>query len=190
MVINFDPAGGILKKEVDEISNPFDNNEGTTKLKKQLASFFEHNPEKIILGNNETSTLHHILLNLNIKNATLIATNHEYIGLTRMFEGKNISKFITKPTSNMEAGIPFPKRKFIKNKFILDYEELEKFKKQITKIAHSQKNTIFILVSHVSRITGEIFPVKEIFKLVRTLNEQPNGAELRGIKGKKTTLID
>lgn len=169
--INFDPAGGIIKKEIIELPE-LKKQKCIKEIKKILCSLFNHNINQIILGNNETSTLHHILNYLNINNASLITTNHEYISIVRMLEGKDVGKYVTRPSSNLKAGIPMPKKSFVKDKIILDYKNLKQFKQNIATKTKNKSNQILILVSHVSRITGEIFPIQDIYNYIKKLNQQ------------------
>ena len=170
-IINFDPAGGIIQKKVVQKPIQIKKRGCIKKIKNILSKLFKLDIDRIILGNNETSVLHYILNWLGIKNPVLITTNHEYISIVRMAEGKDVSRYVTRPSSNLRAGIPAPEKPFVQSKITINYKDIEQFKKDIAKKIKNKNRAILLLISHVSRITGEIFRIKEIFDYIEKLNQ-------------------
>jgi radical SAM superfamily enzyme YgiQ (UPF0313 family) len=165
-IINFDPAKGILQKSNTIYESNLPIEQTSMQVKNILHKIFSHDTKDILLGTNESTVLNHVLSELNIKDATLIATDHEYLGIVKMLEGQDVSNYVTRPSSNLKIGVPNPKR-FIINKVIIEYQNEDEFKKLLdTEIKNCKNKTILILMSHVSRITGEQFPIESIYKYI------------------------
>ncbi|MBS3818090.1 aminotransferase class V-fold PLP-dependent enzyme [bacterium] len=119
-------------------------------IRKRLASTFGCSPEEIALTRNVTEAMQIALLGLELhKGDEVLTTSHDYPSMKNALyqrqkrEGIRVKKF----------DFPYPPQN---RKVLLDF-----FKKNIT------SRTKLILVCHITNLTGQIFPIKELCRLAR-----------------------
>jgi isopenicillin-N epimerase len=119
-------------------------------IRKELADTFGCSPEEIAITRNVTESLHIALLGLELKPGDeVLTTTHDYPSM------KN-ALFQREKREGIKVKL-FPFR--YPPKSLKELAEL--FKKNIT------PQTKYILVCHITNITGQIFPIREICRMAR-----------------------
>jgi selenocysteine lyase/cysteine desulfurase len=119
-------------------------------VRKKIAETFGCSAEEIALVRNVTEALQIALLGLNLKSGDeVLTTLHDYPSMKNALFQRELREGIVVKTFNF----PYPP----KNLQVLT----DLFEKNIT------SNTKLILLCHVTNLTGQIFPVREISRLAR-----------------------
>lgn len=122
-------------------------------IRKKLADTFGCSPEEIAITRNVTESLQIALLGVQLKAGDeVITTTHDYPSMKNALHQRKLREGVVVKT--------FPFQYPPKN--VTDLVDV--FEKNIT------PKTKMILICHVTNLTGQIFPVKEICKMARQKN--------------------
>jgi hypothetical protein len=130
-----------------------------------LAELYHTNPSEWILGQNVTSHVVRIISQLLTKrpNFTVFISSHEIIFFKEALEKGRLEKGrTTYPNYAPFVSFQFPKvyPKIFNAKDVLNIEKVVGKKPSI------------VILSHVSRLTGEIFPIKDVYVKLKKLNSK------------------
>ncbi|MBE0461645.1 MAG: aminotransferase class V-fold PLP-dependent enzyme [Candidatus Aminicenantes bacterium] len=119
-------------------------------IRKKLADTFGCSPEEIALTRNVTESLQIPLLGLNLKPGDeVLTTTHDYPSMKNALYQREKREGIRVKTFSF----PYPPKNLKQLAYL--------FEKNVT------PNTKMILVCHITNLTGQIFPIKEICQMAR-----------------------